>query len=277
MELDGALTTIETYAVDYIRYVLSITSRRAFERRAQDIDPKLVTFSVLSLVIGYYLYQTYVLHGQIVEQDVLSSVVAEFSVWLSMSVLAFVGLSIGRHGHTRFTGALTAVLRVLPVAYVLGNYAGFVVIGVAPVLAPFGHEARCSPWQAFAWALAVRFAILTLYLPLSLRLIDLNLTNEPASHATRTKARLVAALVILSMAAVQGGKLAVYFQTTARQSAATVAAALKTPVGSAQRQAAIKPANGWIINDCLGRACRANDIVDPLAFAYAEAAFNCLS
>jgi len=176
MDFDGALKTFETYAVDFVRYILSVCGRGAFKRRAPDLENKLFTFALISAVLGAFLNMKYVSGLSVGEGDLVTPVVTEFSIWIALSVLVWFGMGLGRRGPTLYTPALSAVLRVLPVAFVLSAYGGFVLTN----LAQLWTVPACAPWQAYAGTVAVRFVLIALFMPLSIALVSSHVSQGRA-------------------------------------------------------------------------------------------------
>jgi hypothetical protein len=223
MDFDGALKTFETYAVDFVRYILSVCGRGAFKRRAPDLENKLFTFALISAVLGAFLNMKYVSGLSVGEGDLVTPVVTEFSIWIALSVLVWFGMGLGRRGPTLYTPALSAVLRVLPVAFVLSAYGGFVLTN----LAQLWTVPACAPWQAYAGTVAVRFVLIALFMPLSIALVS--------SHVSQGRAWVVGLAVAAAMLAVQGGTLGAFLvaqanKTCARAKTCTVPGAVRNYV-----------------------------------------------
>jgi hypothetical protein len=208
MDFDGAIKTFETYAVDFVRYILSLFSRQAFRRRAPDLEKKLFTFALISALLGAFLNMKYVSGLTVGENDLVTPVVTEFSIWIAFSVLVWIGVGLGRPGATPYTPALTAVLRVLPVTYVIGAYVGFLLTNLAQLWTSPG----CAPWQAYAGILVVRFVLLVAYMPLSICLV--------ASHLSPGRTRIVGLAVAGAMLAVQAGTLGAFLVSQADKACA---------------------------------------------------------
>ena len=262
MNFAELLQTLETYAVDYVRYLLSITSRAAFRRRQQDIDPKLLTFSLISLGIGYYFYQKYVRGLAIDDTTMLSDLVAEFSVWVALSLLAYWVISVRRGRQTAYTGVLIGLLRVMPVAYVVGGYASFLIVNLWQLWA----RHACAPWYAYAGDFLIRLSIVAVYLPISLKTIDIEVAPDEKQSPSDLRANLAAALVFLAMVLIQAGKFGVYLVARVDADTAPFEAALDSPRGDPRRAAALKVTTDPVLRACLaGASCspdrRAHDVL----------------
>jgi hypothetical protein len=198
MDLDGAIKTFETYAVDFVRYILSVFGRQAFRRRAPELEKKLFTFALISAALGAFLNLKYVSGVAVGEGDLVTPIVTEFSIWIALSLLVWIGMGLGRRGSTPYTPALTAVLRVVPVTFVLGAYAGFLLANVAQLWTSRG----CAPWQAYAGIVATRFVLIAAFMPLSIALVG--------ERLSRGRARTVGWAVAVAMLAVQAGTLGAF-------------------------------------------------------------------
>jgi hypothetical protein len=191
MDLESVIQTFETYAVDYVRYILSLFGREAFRRRAPDLEKKLFSFALISALLGSYLDMKYVSGLPVGESDLATPVITEFSIWIALSVVVWVGMGVARSGHQAYTPALDAVLRVLPVTYVIGAYVGFLMTNVAHVWT----WPTCAAWQGYFSILLVRFGLVAAFMPLSIAI----------SNTSLSRARTIAAVVAIAVLAIQAG------------------------------------------------------------------------
>jgi hypothetical protein len=100
------------------------------------------------------------------------------------------------------------VLRVLPVAFVISAYAGFVLTNLAQLwTAP-----ACAPWQAYAGTVAVRVGLIAVFMPLSVALVS--------SDISRGRAWVVGLAVAAAMLAIQGGTLGAFLAAQADKTCA---------------------------------------------------------
>lgn len=126
MNLTEILETIDSYARDYIRYILAVVNRDAFKTEARDFDPKLVIFSLFSVIIGSYLFDRFARHMIVTQSTILETATRVFAVWLAVGVVFYFGLNRLSRTRADFSATLSIVLRVLPVAYVLSAFAASV-------------------------------------------------------------------------------------------------------------------------------------------------------
>ncbi len=207
MDLEAALKVVETYARDYIRYLLSVFGRKAFVRRTKDLDPKLITFSLISVFAGNYLHSRYIEQKSIAGDDAIARVVSEFAFWIAISLFVHIGVNLGRKAPNGYTDSLSVTLRVLPVAYVLSSYAGFLTVTTARSWAP-----ACAPWWAYVASLVLRAIVVAVFFPISITL---------SSDIGRVRKIAVTAMVLSVTILVQVWSLTAHFTDQANQTLAS--------------------------------------------------------
>ena len=163
MNFTELLETIDTYAREYIRYVLSVASRTAFKDEAGDFDPKLINFSLISVILGSFLFDRFVRHAGFSQSDMLDRVVRVFSTWLFIGLVLYIGLNFRSRTRIGFSPSLTIVLRVLPVAFMLSTYAATVMAQIARLFA----SAACSAWWGYSLLTLAETTIILIFLPIS--------------------------------------------------------------------------------------------------------------
>ncbi len=260
MDLGEVIETIDKYCVNYIRFILSVTTRRAFLRRSAELDPNIITFSVISVFLGNYLYGSYISHHISPQSDMLLRMVTQFSIWLAMSLIAYVGVAVRNGAAPTFTGVLVAVLRVMPSAFVLSCYLGVVVNSLAGLF-----DEGCSSWWAYTAIVLFRSAILLLYLPFALQMISRVAASRGGDVASAPPWRtwFVGVAVILAMVATDMVTLGWDFVARANAEAEPIIAVLKLP-DSDPRRIKVQSANSSrILAGCLrmGPACPVGNVL----------------
>lgn len=123
LDLTELLKTIESYAKDYVRYLLTVVVRTQLDEPAGEFDPKLMTYSVISLVIGYFIYDQFIRHTSASQGDLFAEGLKSYSVWLGVSVVYFGLVNLIRRSAIDFVGALNTILAILPVAFLMSAFA----------------------------------------------------------------------------------------------------------------------------------------------------------
>ena len=199
MNFTELLETIDTYAREYIRYVLSVASRTAFKAEAGDFDPKLINFSLISVILGSFLFDRFVRHAGFSQSDMLDRVVRVFSTWLFISVVLYVGLNFRSRIKIGFSPSLTIVLRVLPVAFMLSTYAATVMAQIARLFA----SAACSAWWGYSVLTLGEVAIIVMFLPISVaRYVEYDHSpaiKHPARHSFGWVRTLALSLLVVGV------------------------------------------------------------------------------
>ncbi len=164
MNFSEILETVDTYAREYIRYVLSVASRTAFKAEAADFDPKLINFSLISVALGSYLFDRFVRHAGLSQGDLIDRMVRIFSTWLFIGVVLYAGLNLRSKIKIAFSPSLSIVLRVLPVAFMLSTYVATVVAQVARLFA----SPACAGWWGYLGLSVNETVIILMFLPISI-------------------------------------------------------------------------------------------------------------
>jgi hypothetical protein len=256
MNLSDLIEAIDKYCVDYIRFILSVTNKSVFIRRSGQFDQNLITFSIISVTLGDYLYTSYVSHKIFVEANLLPQLVEEFSIWLALTLLAYVGIALGRKSLTRFTDVLTSVLQVMPAAFVLSCYVGIVTNSLAVLF----FDQNCAPWWALLATLASRSAILLAYLPFALVRVGNLVGGELgiAQFPSRFRARSVASGLIVAMFAIDLVALGSDIVANAKLEVAPVAAVFKLPRNDPKRVSVAAATSDPILSACLSQGMKCN-------------------
>jgi lambda repressor-like predicted transcriptional regulator len=267
MSVADTIVSIDKYCVEYIRYVLSVTSRRIFLRRAseKDLNDKIITFSIISVVLGDFLYTTYIAGKQFSQADTIPRLVTEFSLWIVLSVVCFVGVNAFRpvKSRSRFTLILVVVLRVLPSAYVISCYIG-VVFHAIDVL--FNGDEACRAWQSIGVTIAFRCIFSGIYLAIAFMGLSSTLLvgTERAENENRSALRSVglSLIVVTVMLATDLVVVGSYIYSQADTQAATIIASVRSPGADLQRlSSSTGVREDWLENCLPGRGnCKVDDI-----------------
>jgi hypothetical protein len=238
MSVSDTIESLDKYCVEYIRFVLSVTSRRVFVRRGSDADlnNKIITFSVISVVLGDFLYTTYVAGGKFSESDTIPRLVREFSLWIALSVVSFVGVNVfsPRESRSRFIFVLVVVLRVLPSAYVISCYVGVIFHAVDVLFSATG----CRTWHAIAATIASRCLFSGYYLAFAFMNLKITLLvdGKPTQNQTLSAIRSisVSAIVVILMLATDIVVIGAYLYAGAESQAPAVIASVRSSPSSLQ-------------------------------------------
>ena len=191
MNLIEILDTIDSYAREYIRYVLSVASRAGFKKHARDFEPRLINFSVISVVIGGYLFDRFVRHSVVGQPQLLDTVGRIFPLWVFISAVMYIGFNFRSRAKINFSNALSIILRVLPVAFVLSTFAATVMAQMAGIF----RDPSCSAWWGYSALMAGEPIIVMMYLPTSIMryVEDDHVADEepPESHSFGSARRMV--------------------------------------------------------------------------------------
>ena len=199
MNFGEILETIDTYAREYIRYVLSVASRTAFKAEAGAFDPKLINFSLISVIIGSYLFDRFVRHAGFSQGDMVDRIVRVFSTWLFIGVVLYVGLNFRSRIKIGFSPSLSIVLRVLPVAFMLSTYAATVIAQMARLVTSSG----CAAWWGYSVLTIAETVIILMFLPISVaRYVEYDhapAAEHPVGHSFSAARTACLSLVVIGV------------------------------------------------------------------------------
>ena len=266
MSVSDTIDSVDKYCVEYIRFVLSVTSRKVFVRRAsdRDLNKKIITFSVISVVLGDFLYTTYVAGRQFSQSDTIPRLVTEFSLWIALALVSFVGVNIfsAQKDRSRFTFVLVLVLRVLPSAYVISCYFGVVFNAVDVLFSSNG----CRAWHAMAATIVSRCVFSGFYLAVAFMSLKITLLIDGKVAQNETLSALrsmsVSAIVVVIMLATDLIVIGSYLYGEADTQAATVIASVRSSPDRLQRISSTTSVPTELLGTCLpgSNNCRADDI-----------------
>jgi len=237
MELTEILKTVETYARDYLRYLLHVADRGKFKQKVNEFDPKVVTFSLISLFIGNYIYQHNLGNHDTSQGEFTELILSTYSVWIVLSIILYFGVNLGAEVKIGFTPALTAILRVLPMAFVTAAAIG----DLAEHAARFISGSDCASWQAFPVYVAAQVVIVIIFLPVSIGGI---------AQAGPRRTTLILLAVVLCMLLARGFTFATHIIDAAGQ---TYASLPKDPKARMSALAGISPDDQKAIIACQSR------------------------
>jgi hypothetical protein len=121
------LESIEKYARAYLHYIVSAIGGAPVREHAGEFDPKLLTFGLVSLVVGNFLYADLIRHTAFSQTDAVTGVFKAFSVWLVVIVALYFVINRLRKRCLDFNNTLSAVLCILPVAFLVSAFTGNLV------------------------------------------------------------------------------------------------------------------------------------------------------
>jgi len=191
MDLNNILETLQKYSISYMRYVLSISDRGRFAKRSDDFDGNLVIFSLISTLVGGYLYGKFIQNEEMTQRSFLSTTVREYSSWLFIAGLLYFLLNIRAGTRSTFTNSISIVLRVLPVIFVVCAYTAEIISQIALLFENDG----CAPWWGYAGFTLVQFVLIVAFFPISV---------SKDAQVGWLKSAVVTAMVILVISALQG-------------------------------------------------------------------------
>lgn len=220
MDIDGIITDADKYARDYAGYLLAVVKyhSRGGHTKFVSLDDKknkLFVNALVSMVIGIFLNQKFVSGKYLTEINFISAMTSELCYWIFLAIFLHVVLN-GPRPRGSLVPALSVVLRVLPVALVIGAYFGFLAFGLSLGFIPVKY---LEPHLAAAITAVLAQTVATvIFLPAMLA--DMPLTPQHASeHAERprfaSKTRIGVAVTLVavvslvtSVSLLTGGKVA---------------------------------------------------------------------
>lgn len=235
MSVADTIESIDKYSVQYIRFVLSVTSKRVFRNRAQDSDlnNKIITFSVISVVLGDFLYTSFIAGKPFTEADTIPRLITEFSLWIALALLSFAGVNLFRdqdkgEQRSEFAPVLVLVLRVLPAAFVISCYIGLIAHAIDELFS----NTSCAAWHAISVTILMRCIFALIYLPIALCSVRLTQSvhgdlkkDAPLSHR---RAKAITIVVVAIMLVTDLTVIGAYILTQAETQTSTIIAAVQS-------------------------------------------------
>jgi hypothetical protein len=252
MDLEASLKFVEAYAKAYLHYILAFFKQLAHE--AEEPPPSLddgtlLIFSLMNAVVGAALQGLFVQNTPFDKINFPQSVIIEVCYWLSLCIVLHAVLS-SREAPAHFSDAITSILSVAPVAFVIGSYSAFVTYYMALML-PDG-----------AWAPPVA-ALINALVQIYLLLRYLRPAVFEIRGSTPMRKWIGFSAVILVVAVVHLVRLGL---------AAEYLGPPKPAVGGSAKTASVKPAMQHLARLALAFAIGLAALVGPQATALAQPA-----
>jgi len=249
MEFGEILKTIEEYGSQYVRYLVSITEPAKFKTRSEDLEPKIFVFSLLSGLIAFYYYETFVARINPDANLYLSALVINVSIWTALALVSYAVLKYRAAADWKFLSVFYAILKVFPVVLVASTYIAFILQSIASlILTP-----ECSVWWGYVGRLISSFLFLVFYLPLSFAV--LRDPEQPDWRVSILRARVTAMVAIAVSLGVQVCQFAFDLDASARPVAALASRAIHARRDDPIRDQARANFADTRMGGCLSRKC----------------------
>lgn len=178
MGIEDSAKFVQDYARSYIHYMLAFfgalgpqagamakgKGRGKAGARAPDLtldDGSLLIFGLFNALIGGALQGLFIQRLAFKDINFPQIVIVQVCFWLLLTIILDFLLSV-RERKAAFSETLTAILRVVPVAYVIGAYAAFVTY----FLALLKYDLHCqASWFANLAFGVVQVGLLAMFLP----------------------------------------------------------------------------------------------------------------
>jgi hypothetical protein len=170
MDFKDTIEVIEDYAKSYIHYILGFFGDLGDDaadiargaRAAPELtlnDGSLLIFGLFNALIGSALQGLFMEKLKFSDINFPQAVIVEVCYWLFLAILLHIALNVF-HRTSHFSSALTAILRVVPVAFVIGAYGAFVAYFITLAAAP----GVFAPWVAALAFASVEVVLLGFFL-----------------------------------------------------------------------------------------------------------------
>lgn len=128
MDFEKALRFVETYAREYLLYLLDFFRRKRGEATTEVEAPegKIVVYAMISASIGLVLSYKFVSQRDLTSEIFAVELFVKFAYWLAIALFLHLLLVLVR-ARTDFMMSLLTTLTVMPVAYALGGYAAYLM------------------------------------------------------------------------------------------------------------------------------------------------------
>lgn len=162
MDVDKIIEDVERYIADFILYLVT------FFRRPKNPDPpsptapenNVIVFSILSALLGSYVTRRYGQETILDGSQLFNTVISELLKWIAYGVVLYAVMS-WRKSKIHMIEAVTAILKIFPVAYVVGAFTSYVAFSFVELLGP----AALFKDVAATWtATLVELGFITLYI-----------------------------------------------------------------------------------------------------------------
>lgn len=172
MDMDKAIVLTEKYLREFILFLMSFFVRSAAseneDSKYDDLNKSMV-FSVLSAVLGSYLWNRYILRLSGKQADLIGLLTDNILRWASLGLVLFLLFRV-LQARVPIIAPVLSVLKVFSVSHVVSIYAAYIVVSV---LAVFVSEAEFQTAQhnAFMTAYGLQLAMLWAYVPREVKAI----------------------------------------------------------------------------------------------------------
>lgn len=205
MNLADSVKFIEVYLRDYASYLLNLFQmREARSASTTDLDAKLATYGLISVVLGVLLQETFISGRAFTAIDFPHRITIELCFWMALTLVTYLLLSVMRVSFD-LSISLNVVLRTLPLAFLVGSFGAFIAynlswyveyshaLGVAGATGSYvNYDFRAQKDASVADG-ALQFVLIAVYFPYSLSL---------AVEGKRVRAWIVGITIVLIVAAV---------------------------------------------------------------------------
>lgn len=179
MDFEKALRFVETYAREYLLYLLDFFRRKRGDARTEvdTQEGKIVVYAMISASIGLLLSHKFVSNQDLTSQAFAIALFVKFAYWLAIALFLHLMLAALR-ARTDFMVSLLTTLTVMPVAYALGGYAAYLmnklswlwieqpaVREAADALKAAAQGQAAAGHYGYKGAVAVQLVVATIYFP----------------------------------------------------------------------------------------------------------------
>lgn len=128
MDFEKALRFVETYAREYLLYLLDFFRRKRGDANTEvdTQEGKIVVYALISASIGLLLSYKFVSQRDLTREVFAVELFVKFAYWLAIALFLHLIL-VAVRARTDFMVSLLTTLTVMPVAYALGGYAAYLM------------------------------------------------------------------------------------------------------------------------------------------------------
>ena len=162
MDIDKIIDEVERYVSEFILYLVSFFTGRKESQpdTALPLENNVIVFSILSAILGSYITRRFGQNTILAGDDLLSTAIAEILWWIALGVFLYTIMAIAKP-RPHIMECITAVLKTLPVAYVICAFIAYVVFSFFNILGPLANlKTVAANWAASLFELV----FITLYL-----------------------------------------------------------------------------------------------------------------
>jgi hypothetical protein len=173
VDADKIITLVEKYLRDFVVYLLSFFTHKAAadtpSTPLDDLNSSLV-FSVISTVLGAFLWDRYILSLSGSQKDVVGLVTDSLLMWASLGIALYVLFRLLSLRLNPLSPVL-AVVKIFAVSHVVAIYAAYLTICVCQVFMTPSQYGVIAQRGAFLGAYAIELVLIWCYLPGEVRAI----------------------------------------------------------------------------------------------------------